>query len=107
MSNGKIPIRRKRTRMIGKKGIPFSEVSMTINDPRINKGRPTNIPSVFGGILTSPKDAINYIAKNKGVDPDTGRILRAFDSIPQAVNAAKLRSVLLGMGLPGLPGKKY
>ena len=89
----------------GRKIIPntdgsFStEVSITVTDPSINNGLPTNIPTIFNGKSVSPEKAIELIAKNGGVDPDSGRKLDAFNTIEEAETAAKARSNELGATL--------
>lgn len=77
-----------------------TERTITVTDPRINSGRPTNIPSMFGGQQVSQDLAIDAITRNNGVDPETGRTLEGFDSIDEAVAAAQQRSESLGSQRP-------
>lgn len=72
-----------------------TERSITINDPRINQGRATNIPTVFEGRFLNEQEAIDMVASSGGKDPITGRALQGFDSIDLAVNSAKERSANL------------
>lgn len=77
-----------------------TEVSITVTNPKLNGGKPTNIPSLWGG---------------KEVDEDTavanalssGKTYQAFESVDQAVGAAQARSNAGGAGAPqaaqGLP----
>lgn len=78
-----------------------TERSITVTDNRINEGKPTNIPSVYGGTIMSEEVAISIIADNKGIDPETGRKLLSFNSIKEAVRAAEERTKGLGKQLKG------
>lgn len=69
-----------------------TERSITVTDQRINGGRPTNIPSIFGGREVTQEQAISIIVNNNGSDPETGRRLPGFDTIEQAESAARQRS---------------
>lgn len=69
-----------------------TELSITVSDPGLNGGRPTIIPSIFGGRILSQREAINKIIEAGGRDPETGRILDSFDSFESADKFAKLRS---------------
>lgn len=81
-------------------GQNYSEKSITVTHPSINGGQPTNIPSVYGGQVLSEPEAIARIAQAGGKDPETGRALPAFSTIPEAVNAAKARSAGLATARP-------
>lgn len=74
------------------KGERFSEKSITVTHPEINDGLPTNIPSVFGGLILSEEEAVLRVAQAGGRDPETNRVLPAFSSIREAERAAKARS---------------
>lgn len=93
---------RNRPPVQNRDGSVSTERSITVTDPRLNDGRPTNIPSMFGGREVSQDEAIERIVRAGGKDPETGRSLPAFDSIEEAVAAAKARSERLGQG--GQPG---
>lgn len=82
-------------------GSVSTERSITVTDPRINNGQPTNIPSMFGGQQLEQDEAISRIVAAGGKDPETGRALPAFGSIEEAVSAAKARSNQLGQRAPG------
>jgi len=69
-----------------------TERTITVTEPGINQGRPTNIPSMFGGRQVSQDEAIRIIVENRGIDPETGRELPSFDTIEQAETAARMRS---------------
>ena len=69
-----------------------TERTITITDPSINNGQPTNIPTVFSGTFLTDEQAINLVIGANGKDPITGRDLLGFDSIEEAVSAAKGRS---------------
>ena len=77
-----------------------TEISITVTDPRINGGKPTNIPSMFGGAKVPQEEAIRRITEAGGVDPETGRALQGFNSIDEAVAAAKSRSDKIGQTTP-------
>jgi hypothetical protein len=82
--------------MKDEKGNIATERTVTVTDKRINDGRPTNIPTIYNGNFFTEKEAIEIIAKNKGVDPDTGHKLKGYYSINDAVIAARERSNRLG-----------
>ena len=73
-----------------------TERSATVTHPLINGGRPTNIPTIFRGQQFDGDQAAEIIAKfsngGKITDPETGRVLEAFDTIKLAEKAAKTRS---------------
>lgn len=77
-------------------GSVSTERSITVTDPRLNSGRPTNIPSMFGGKEVSEDEAVRRIVAAGGKDPETGQPVQSFNSIPEAVEAAKARSAGLG-----------
>ena len=72
-----------------------TERTITVVDPRLNSGRPTNIPSMFNGRVVSQGEAIDIIVRNQGVDPETGRKVEGFDTLLQATGAARARSQAL------------
>lgn len=73
-----------------------SELSITVTDELLNEGRPTNIPSIFGGRIVPEREAIDIVVAAGGRDPETGRVLPGFDSIEAAERAAATRSKGLG-----------
>jgi flagellar protein FlgJ len=76
-----------------------TEESITVTDPRLNGGQPTNIPSIWGGRRTASEDeAVNEAIRS-------GQQFPAFGSIDEAVSAAKARSNSLAAGVPG--GAQY
>ena len=74
-----------------KDGTVTTERSITVTDERINGGKPTNIPTVWGGKVVSDDEAIANAAKS-------GAKFQSFNSIDEAVAAAKKRSADLGTG---------
>lgn len=72
-----------------------TEESITVTDPRLNGGQPTNIPSIWGGRRTVSEDEAVSAALQ------SGQRFSAFGSIPEAVSAAKARSDSLAPGVPG------
>jgi hypothetical protein len=77
-------------------GSVSTELTITVQHPELNNGLPTNIPSMFGGKVLSEEEAVRVILKNKGKDPETGRALTGFQSLPEAIEDAELRSKKLG-----------
>lgn len=68
-----------------------TEVSVTVTNPRLNGGNPTNIPSLWGGVELDEDAAVDAAIKS-------GRSFQAFDSIPSAVSSARERSNAGGAG---------
>ena len=79
-----------------------TEESITVIDPRLNGGRPTNIPSIWDGQRTNSDDEAVTAALN------SGQAFNSFESIEQAVAAARARSEMLGatMGSGGFMGSQ-
>lgn len=73
-----------------------TERSITITDERVNGGKPTNIPSMFGGTQLTEEAAIQRIVEAGGKDPETGKPVQSFNTIEEAVKAAEQRSQELG-----------
>jgi hypothetical protein len=72
-------------------GSVSTEISITVTDPRLNGGKPTNIPSLWGGQVVDQETAVaNALA--------TGKPYQSFGTIDQAVAAAKTRSNAGGAG---------
>jgi hypothetical protein len=80
-------------------GSVSTEISVTVQDPRLNNGLWTNIPSMFNGRRVSDDEAVEIILRNGGKDPETGRVLSGFQSFSEAIKAAEERSESLGRGL--------
>lgn len=74
-----------------------TELSVTVTNPRLNGGKPTNIPSIWNGTRFDPQD--EEVIVDQALK--SGQQFQAFDSIPAAVEAAKARSNDLGRGVPG------
>jgi hypothetical protein len=72
-------------------GSVTTERTITVTDPDLNNGRPTNIPTVWGGMIQSDDDAVTYAVRS-------GRDWPAFDTIDDAVTSAEQRSHDLGTG---------
>ncbi len=87
-----VPTTGERPRVQNEDGSVSSELSITVTDPAINEGKPTNIPSMFEGVKRPQEEAIRRIVEAGGKDPETGRELPAFDTIEEAVAAAQERS---------------
>lgn len=64
-----------------------SEQAVTVEDSRLNRGRATNIPTIFDGKKVSDDTAIRNIAANNGIDPETGRRLPGYAGIDEAILA--------------------
>lgn len=68
-----------------------TELSITVTNPKLNGGKPTNIPSLWKGKEVDENTAVeNALASGKKYD--------SFATIPDAVNAAKGRSKAGGAG---------
>jgi hypothetical protein len=74
-------------------GSHSTEVSITVTDPRLNGGRPTNIPSLWGGEELDEEDAVEQALQS-------GNTYQAFNDIQSAVAAAQQRSAQGGAGKP-------
>lgn len=70
-------------------GSVSTEESITVTDPRLNNGAPTNIPSIWGGQRLNDDEAIAAATAS-------GQQFQAFRSIQEAVDAAVARSSMLG-----------
>ena len=68
-----------------------SELSVTVHDPR-DPDKFINIPSMYNGQEVSEEKALQIIEENGFVDPETGREIDSFNSVEDAVLAAKIRS---------------
>jgi len=86
----------KRPVLHNKDGSIATEESFTITHPRMNEGKPTNVPSIWGGKRPPFEDretqedwAVNQANKS-------GEKFQSFDTIDDAVSAAKERSKMLG-----------
>lgn len=66
-------------------GSVSTELSITVTDPRINGGRPTNIPSLWEGEELQEGDAVEKALMS-------GREFSSFNSVEDAVDAARTRS---------------
>lgn len=66
-------------------GSHSTEVTITVTDPRLNRGQATNIPSLWAGEEVDEDTAINNALKS-------GKTYKSFNSIEQAVKAAEERS---------------
>jgi hypothetical protein len=79
-----------------KPGDTASEYTITIQDPRFNNNRWTNIPTIYNGKVISDEEAKNRVAEAKGRDSETGKVLASFDSKEEAESAADERSIKIG-----------
>jgi len=77
-----------------------TERTITVTNPKINGGKPTNIPSMYNGKQVTQREAERIIIENGGVDPETGRKLEGFNSIDEAETSAKTRSASLAPQMP-------
>lgn len=77
-------------------GSVSTELSITVTDPRINGGRPTNVPTIWGGRRMNDDMAVNAALAS-------GQKFPAFPSIPAAERAAEYRSEneILRPSVPG------
>lgn len=77
-----------------------TEVSITVTNPKLNGGKPTNIPSLWGGKEVSEDEAIGRAIKS-------GNKYQSFGSIEEAVKAAEDRSEKGGAGADTTPYSGY
>jgi hypothetical protein len=77
----------------------MTERSITVQDPRLNSGKATNIPSVWGGKVVSDDEAVDNALRS-------GRQWDSFGSIDEAVASAKSRSDALGRGQQSIGGAR-
>jgi hypothetical protein len=66
-----------------------TERSITVTDPRLNDGLPTNIPSLWGGKQLNQDQSVLEALRSK-------QVYQSFDTIDAAVAAAKQRSEAVG-----------
>jgi hypothetical protein len=78
-----------------------TEESITITHPQMNGGRPTNIPSIWGG-QRPPHQPNTREFEDWAVDQanKSGQTFNPFNSIEEAVRAAQERSNMLGKYRP-------
>ena len=74
-------------------GSHSTEVSITVTDPRLNDGKPTNIPSLWGGKEVDEDTAIKNAL-------NSGNAYKSFGSIKEAVDAARAKSAAGGANAP-------
>lgn len=69
-------------------------------------GKWVNIPTIFGGKIVPPDEAVKIMQQNNWVDPDTNRAVKFFTNEHEAVAAAQERSKSLDeqLRLNGLVG---
>ena len=77
-------------------GTHSTELSITVTHPRMNGGRPTNIPSMWNGRELNDDESVDQALK-------TGRPYQSFASIDEAVTAAKSKSAAGGANAPVAP----
>lgn len=94
-----------------------TERSVTERHPLLNDGAWTNVPTIFNGREMPPSEAIDYVMSNqpeptsledmrKVFDPVTGRELRGYGSIPEAIAAAQARSPSISV-VPRPPWRSF
>ena len=79
------------------KGGKMSSKEITVTNRQINKGKPTNIPTIFNRVAGGPREvteraAVRRVVAAGGKDPITKKKLRSFSSIGEAVTASKNHS---------------
>lgn len=74
-------------------GSVSTEESVTVTHPRLNGGRPTNIPSIWNGRRFDPETQEDQIVEEA---LRSGQAFPSFNSIEEAVSAAQARSDALG-----------
>jgi gas vesicle protein len=78
-------------------GTYSTEETITVTHPSMNGGKPTNVPSIWGGQRYDNEDEIVDRAIK------SGQTFQSYESIPAAVSAAKERSNRLAQGLKPRP----
>lgn len=76
-----------------------TEVSITVTNPKLNGGKPTNIPSLWYGKEVDENTAVNNVLAS-------GKKYESFSTIPEAVKAAKEKSNAGGAAAPNKAGGK-
>lgn len=80
--------------MRGPGGELMTEYTTTVQDPRLNRGLFTNIPSIWNGqMVGSDDEAIRYALQS-------GRRFVGYLTLAEAIEAAKKRSANLGLLMP-------
>lgn len=77
-----------------------TELSITVTNPALNGGRPTNIPSLWGRKVLDEDGAVRAAVASK-------RAFSSFGSIDEAVRAAQARSNAGGAGAPDPASVKW
>jgi hypothetical protein len=77
--------------LVNSDGSHSTELSITVTNPKLNGGRPTNIPSLWNRKVLDEDSAVNEALKSKRQFP-------SFTSIDEAVKAAESRSAAGGAG---------
>ncbi|MGH1360982.1 MAG: hypothetical protein ACRBC3_19660 [Burkholderiaceae bacterium] len=75
----------------------MSERSITVTNPRLNGGRPTNIPSIWEGAEHDEDAAVDFALRS-------GQKFSSFESVDEAINEARNRSANLGREVQSDPG---
>ena len=79
--------------LVNDDGSVSTEISITVTNPRLNGGKPTNIPSLWKGKVVPEDEAVkNALA--------SGNTYQSFSTINAAVNAAKAKSAAGGANAP-------
>jgi hypothetical protein len=79
--------------LVNADGSVSTEISITVTDPRLNGGKPTNIPSLWKGKVVPEDEAVkNALA--------SGNTYQSFPTIDAAVKAAKAKSAAGGANAP-------
>lgn len=79
--------------LIGQDGSPLTEYTITVTHPALNRGRPTNIPSIWNGQIQDEETAVAYALRSGGPWP-------SYKTIADAVEAAASRTDMLDQYLP-------
>lgn len=74
-------------------GSHMTEYSITVTDPRLNNGRPTNIPSLWERKIVDQDTAVDKALKSK-------KEYKSFDTIEEAVSDSERKSNAGGANAP-------
>ena len=72
--------------------LPFGQVGNEFLATEKHPLGAINFPTIIGGRLFNPRDALRIIEENNFRDPDTGRLLQTFPDIDTAERFARDRS---------------
>ena len=82
-----------RPYMAAPEGGVATERGISVSDPRLNGGAATNLPSIWGGMMYDPKDAVSVAMRQQNYFP-------SFQTMDRAVQSSIDNSRNLGFFMP-------